>query len=179
MDLGFAPASEGMLTESGWNAVRGDAEGGPSGPPPGYEDRGAAEGGASGLSLGELLAGDLPGALAGRVEEALRQVAERHHGTLKLVDAVAAAGPDGGAVVVVVERQPSADPAVDDVARRLGLTRRQAAVALLLARRRSNAEIAMTLAVSPHTARHHTERVLEKLGVTSRNRVAEVVFGAR
>ena len=184
--FGFAPAGEGMLTESGWSVVHGSPElarGREPGERPagdlGLDERPSTRAGAAGRALADVLeGGSLPGSLAGRVDEVLRLVAERHPvGTLRLVDAVAAAGPGGGAVVVVVERQATDEPTTDAVARRFGLTRRQAAVALLLARRRSNAEIAKTLAVSPHTARHHTERVLEKLGVSSRNRVAEVVFG--
>ncbi|HEX6939079.1 MAG TPA: helix-turn-helix transcriptional regulator [Longimicrobiales bacterium] len=53
-----------------------------------------------------------------------------------------------------------------------GLTPRQAAVAALLAEGRSNAEVAERLGISPHTARHHTESVLMKLGVRSRAEVA-------
>jgi DNA-binding CsgD family transcriptional regulator len=48
------------------------------------------------------------------------------------------------------------------------LTAREREVAALLAARRTNGEIAAALGVSPHTARHHTERVLQKFGVTSR-----------
>jgi len=55
--------------------------------------------------------------------------------------------------------------------RRPPLTRREAQVAELLACRWSNAEIARHLGVSGHTARHHTERVLSKLGLTSRRDV--------
>jgi DNA-binding CsgD family transcriptional regulator len=56
---------------------------------------------------------------------------------------------------------------------RFGLTQREADVALLLARRMRNAEIAEALFISPHTARHHVERVLEKLGVSGRVEVGE------
>jgi DNA-binding CsgD family transcriptional regulator len=51
---------------------------------------------------------------------------------------------------------------------RLGLTRREAQVARLLARRATNREIAEQLGMSPHTVRHHTENVFAKLGVHSR-----------
>ncbi|MGZ8493967.1 MAG: response regulator transcription factor [Gemmatirosa sp.] len=54
----------------------------------------------------------------------------------------------------------------------LGLTAREAEVARLLARRLSNAELAAALGVSQHTARHHTERVMQKLGVRRRSEVA-------
>lgn len=56
-----------------------------------------------------------------------------------------------------------------------GLTPRQWDVARLLARGVSNADIAATLGISPHTARRHTERVLRKLEVNSRAQVATKV----
>jgi len=49
-----------------------------------------------------------------------------------------------------------------------GMTPREVEVALLLAEGLSNAALARRLRVSPHTARHHTQRVLGKLGVHSR-----------
>ncbi|HEU5039303.1 MAG TPA: helix-turn-helix transcriptional regulator [Gemmatimonadales bacterium] len=51
---------------------------------------------------------------------------------------------------------------------RFGLTDREKEVARLLAKGRRNAAIAAALGISPHTARHHTQRVLAKLGVHSR-----------
>ncbi|NIN10305.1 MAG: hypothetical protein GTN62_03165 [Gemmatimonadales bacterium] len=47
---------------------------------------------------------------------------------------------------------------------------------LLLAQRKTNAEIAATLSISTHTARHHTERVLAKLGIRSRQQVQKVLL---
>ena len=49
-----------------------------------------------------------------------------------------------------------------------GMTPREVEVAQLLAEGLSNAALARRLGVSPHTARHHTQRVLGKLGVHSR-----------
>jgi DNA-binding CsgD family transcriptional regulator len=54
---------------------------------------------------------------------------------------------------------------------RLGLTRREAQVARLLARRATNREIAEQLGMSPHTVRHHAENVFAKLGVHSRRAI--------
>lgn len=48
------------------------------------------------------------------------------------------------------------------------LTAREAEVALLLAEGSSNFAVARELGISPHTARHHTQRVLGKLSVRSR-----------
>jgi DNA-binding CsgD family transcriptional regulator len=41
--------------------------------------------------------------------------------------------------------------------------------------RLSNNEIARMLSISPHTARHHTENVLAKLGVRSRKALRRLV----
>jgi DNA-binding NarL/FixJ family response regulator len=51
---------------------------------------------------------------------------------------------------------------------RFNLTSREGQVAKLLAEGRSNAAIAGELGISAHTARHHTQRILSKLGVHSR-----------
>jgi DNA-binding NarL/FixJ family response regulator len=51
---------------------------------------------------------------------------------------------------------------------RYGLTSREAQVAILLVQGQSNSAIAEQLEISPHTARHHTQRILSKLGVHSR-----------
>ena len=49
-----------------------------------------------------------------------------------------------------------------------GMTPREIEVAVLLTEGCSNRTIAHRLGISPHTARHHTQRVLAKLGVHSR-----------
>ncbi|GLC23586.1 helix-turn-helix transcriptional regulator [Roseisolibacter agri] len=78
---------------------------------------------------------------------------------------------------------PSAGTSVRDAVpaaalQALGLTTREAEVAQLLARRLRNAELAAALGVSAHTARHHTERVMAKLGVKRRSEVAATLLGA-
>ncbi|WP_420456865.1 response regulator transcription factor [Rubrivirga sp.] len=80
------------------------------------------------------------------------------------------ASPTAGArpllvVAVGVPPPPRRAPSPGEVAGRLGLTPRQSEVALLLAERYSNKEIAAALSVSAHTARHHVEAVLGRLGV--------------
>ncbi|HEX6616508.1 MAG TPA: LuxR C-terminal-related transcriptional regulator [Gemmatimonadales bacterium] len=50
-----------------------------------------------------------------------------------------------------------------------GMTQREAEVAKLLEEGCANLVIARRLGISPHTARHHTQRVLAKLGVHSRS----------
>jgi DNA-binding CsgD family transcriptional regulator/PAS domain-containing protein len=76
-----------------------------------------------------------------------------------------------GTVLVAVDAE-RALPAPAALPGTLGLTRREAEVARLLAERLSNAEVAAALGVSAHTARHHTERVMHKLGVGTRAEVA-------
>ena len=49
---------------------------------------------------------------------------------------------------------------------------REAEVARLLVERLTNAELAGALGISVHTARHHTQRVMQKLGVGSRRELA-------
>lgn len=58
-----------------------------------------------------------------------------------------------------------------------GLTRREAQVAKLLARGRSNQAIARELKISQHTARHHTQRILAKLEVHSRGEAGAKIRG--
>jgi DNA-binding CsgD family transcriptional regulator len=63
-------------------------------------------------------------------------------------------------------------PSEGDVRRRFGFTAREARVALCIAEGMSNKEIAASLCVSPHTARHHTEHVFAKMAVESRGALA-------
>ncbi|MEO7474594.1 MAG: LuxR C-terminal-related transcriptional regulator [Gemmatimonadales bacterium] len=56
-----------------------------------------------------------------------------------------------------------------------GLTPREVEVSLLLAEGCSNVTVAERLGISPHTARHHTQRVLAKLGVHSRSAAGAVL----
>jgi DNA-binding CsgD family transcriptional regulator len=58
-----------------------------------------------------------------------------------------------------------------------GFTPRELEVAMLLASGRSNVAIAAALRISPHTARHHTQRVLVKLGVHSRAAAGALLRG--
>jgi DNA-binding CsgD family transcriptional regulator len=71
--------------------------------------------------------------------------------------------------VLLPTAQTEAEPSRTERLRaRFGLTGRELEVAALLSDGRSNAAIAAALSISPHTARHHTQRVLGKLGVHSR-----------
>ena len=81
------------------------------------------------------------------------------------------AGKPSG-IVVALERRPPESAVESDLRSRYCLTRKEAVVALLLAERLSNREIAAELSLSAHTARRHTEKVLLKLGLKRRTEVA-------
>ncbi|MGZ8412047.1 MAG: helix-turn-helix transcriptional regulator [Gemmatirosa sp.] len=74
-----------------------------------------------------------------------------------------------------LDTPPPASPAMGPLA---ALTPREAEVARLLARRATNTEVATALGVSPHTARHHAQRVLEKLGLRSRRELGALLGAA-
>jgi len=76
-------------------------------------------------------------------------------------------GSLSGSVSVPVGRMGTGGP----------LTAREHQVAALLAARRSNQEIAELLAMSPLTAKRHTENILQKLGLSSRREVERVIMG--
>ena len=74
-------------------------------------------------------------------------------------------------VLVAVERS-SVLPSIERLKERSALTPREAEVAHLMARGRSDQEIADGLFISVHTVRRHTAQVLAKLGLQSRAGVA-------
>lgn len=76
-------------------------------------------------------------------------------------------------ILVSVARMAPTSASVVALRSRYRLTAREAQVMELLCRRRSNAEVARALCISAHTARHHTESVLLKLGLQSRTQVEE------
>jgi DNA-binding CsgD family transcriptional regulator len=84
-----------------------------------------------------------------------------------------------GRVRLIQARRPahstSARAPTDDLAERFGLTPREAEVALLLADGHSNAAVARALSISVHTARHHTQHILVKVGVGSRSKAGAVI----
>lgn len=87
-------------------------------------------------------------------------------------------GTDPTVLVAVDALLAPALPTPDDLRTLHGLTRREAEVALLLAEGLTNGQIADRLFVSQHTARHHVENVMAKLGLTSRAAVAARILGS-
>lgn len=86
------------------------------------------------------------------------------------------AGPMLMITVTCVGRRPLGE---EELRVAYGLTRREIHVAGLLSQGRSNTEIADELFISEATARHHTARVLGKLGARSRGEAAALLLGAR
>lgn len=78
---------------------------------------------------------------------------------------------EGPGLLVFVERLSVLPPAAA-LQTRFGLSPREAEVTLLLAQGHSDKSVADVLFISPHTARRHAERVLKKIGVSSRSAVA-------
>lgn len=114
-----------------------------------------------------------------RGEPLLREVDTHDGAWIVRAERLAVGDPgDGTAVVIVVERCDGRLPSDEELRRVHGLTPKEARVARLLAARRSNEEIACELFISPHTARHHTESVLQKLGVRSRGQVHAALLAA-
>lgn len=85
----------------------------------------------------------------------------------------------GSSTVLVAIERVGPVPAPDDMALKLrfGLTPREIQVTRLLAAGRRNDDVAASLQISPHTARRHTERVLAKLGASSRAAVGALLRG--
>jgi DNA-binding CsgD family transcriptional regulator len=106
-----------------------------------------------------------------RREVATSQAAYRLRGNLVGRNALG----HGTAVLVSLDRVAFQVPAPDSLRERYGLTLRELQVASLLMHRLTNAEIARMLGISPHTARHHTESVLSKFGVRSREALRHAI----
>jgi len=83
----------------------------------------------------------------------------------------------GPAALVVVERATLTVLSERDLTDRYHLTDREATVSQLLAAGHSNGEVARLLRISIHTARHHAESVLVKLGVHTRAAVGAKLRG--
>jgi DNA-binding CsgD family transcriptional regulator len=94
-------------------------------------------------------------------------------GRYRLYASLAGQTSPGPGVLVLLEplfQEPLPDA---EVRERFGLTGQEVRVARQIADGAHNDELARRLGISPHTARRHTEHVLDKLGIASRAQVAE------
>jgi DNA-binding CsgD family transcriptional regulator len=83
-------------------------------------------------------------------------------------------GDEPMVLVNVTPNTPGPTPLTDEQLReRYALTGSEIRVARLIAEAKANKVIAATLGISEHTARHHTERVMQKMGIHSRAEVAK------
>jgi DNA-binding CsgD family transcriptional regulator len=118
----------------------------------------------------------------------MRRLADQLHDWLLIVESsrtgartvpLVVERPDGSAIAVHLLRSPEVAPDALEGApsgemlsletlRALGLTRREAEVMQILARGKSNQEIASLMSVSVRTVQKHLENVYEKLGARSR-----------
>jgi DNA-binding CsgD family transcriptional regulator len=82
---------------------------------------------------------------------------------------------DRWAILVELERLGKRKIRVADLSDRLGVTAREAEVALLMGRGLSDQAIATRLGISCRTAEHHAERVRHKIGAESRSRAVALL----
>jgi DNA-binding CsgD family transcriptional regulator len=85
-------------------------------------------------------------------------------------------GGRDGMLMVALEPAGAEFLSTDLLQARYSLTTREVRVARLVTLGHSDAEIASQLCISLHTARHHTEHLRQKLGVSSRGEVAAHVL---
>lgn len=105
---------------------------------------------------------------------AARSFAEQQDASRSTPTAFVVRPPAGEPVIVVLmDYEPQALPDAEELCLRFNLTPREAEVALLLADRMSCREIAQRLKVSFHTARSHTERIIQKLDVARKHDVRQ------
>jgi DNA-binding CsgD family transcriptional regulator/GAF domain-containing protein len=128
--------------------------------------------------------------VAARLEQALTTdgaatvpvltVTDELHGEVYRLRAERVVGADGRPRgLVLIEPAPSlASADRTDALEQLGLTSREAAVAAAVLRGRTTIEIAAELIVSPHTVHDHLRKVVEKVGVSSRQQLAARLLGA-
>jgi DNA-binding CsgD family transcriptional regulator len=118
----------------------------------------------------------ISGELSGQVERTRREVVTSQATYRVRGNVVGRNGSgDGTAILVSLNRIAFQIAAPDSLRARYGLTARELQVTSLLMHRMTNLEIASMLSISPHTARHHTENVLAKLGVQSRTSLRHLI----
>ena len=103
---------------------------------------------------------------------------ETRRGTYTLL-AVPWGEPNSGGALGIGLATVSGHLAIDaSVRQRFGLTPRESDVASRLAAGASSREVAESLGMSVHTARRHTERVLQKCNVRRRSAIAAALYAA-
>jgi DNA-binding CsgD family transcriptional regulator len=81
-------------------------------------------------------------------------------------------------IVVTVERRDPEPPSELEIRQTFGLTRKECTVARLIAQGYTYPAIADILGISRHTARHHAENLMAKLGIRARDRIGEILSAA-
>ncbi len=120
-----------------------------------------------------------PAVLAKRLERLLNNLAVLREDQRTLLESIRGTLADLKSLKASIEKQravqglPGGDGGSPSLALVLQqqhhMTRRESEVAILLSQGASNISIASILGISPHTARHHTQAVLTKLGARSRS----------
>jgi DNA-binding CsgD family transcriptional regulator len=128
------------------------------------------------LALSSVLA-PMNGSGAANVDAELRTACARYRVRRSVLPG-AATDRHREVVLLLVRRVDRTPVSWAALRRRYRLTARECEVVVLLYDGRSNVEIARALAISPYTARHHTARVLHKLGARTRGQVAAVLAQA-
>lgn len=115
-------------------------------------------------------------ALSGELRSCARRAARfaLHDNAFDL--ALLPSGADDASAAVLVPRLSRTD-AAQDVAP--GLTGREKEIGDLLTRGLTTKEVASTVGISVHTARHHIESVFRKLGVRNRTAAAQRLISER
>lgn len=134
------------------------------------------------LTAVSIVAGMLERALTddgGRVVPAMT-VTDEAHGEIYRLRGERLTGADGRPRgLVLIEPASGTSPAgTREALTQLGLTAREAEVALAVLRGRTTLEIAEELTISPHTVHDHLRKVFDKLDVGSRQQLAVRLLGA-
>jgi DNA-binding CsgD family transcriptional regulator len=119
------------------------------------------------------------GSSRGTPDERRARTIVTHAGQYRLEGTLVGGGIFGVRQTVIVTLSTPAGgtlPCAARVRSTLGLTVREAEVALRLATGASRLEIASALGISPHTARTHEEKIFQKLGVRTRAAVARTLL---
>lgn len=129
---------------------------------------------AAALALGGRETAKTPAPTPGQLRRELRTTKARYD-LLAVFLGPGMAGNGEGVILITVDKRTLPALSVEALREHHGFTRREAEVARLLALGRSTAQIADALCVSNHTARHHAQAVLSKLGIHRRAAVAAAI----